>query len=279
MTEKIQQGVSGTAFVVNYSRAKKVRISKDTYADRWVTPESIVLWDDLATSVYPHDDLTLSLRNRFYLERLKDFIDENENPVCLGIASGFSNYPFLVEGKCSFVEYDLPNIMEFKRDRVTQWMKEGKLPERKIAYFSIDLNDEKQRTQMKETMRQAICNDPSFVIMEGITYYLKREALTDIFKILREVQRKGSIVAFDYWKPDSMEYPVMVKLGRYLEKRMGFEEQDWNLIDELYIKERPGFTEIESADIAKLELTYSETRVFQGRENKIPAYFSVLKRV
>jgi O-methyltransferase involved in polyketide biosynthesis len=71
--------------------------------------------------------------------------------------------------------------------------------------------------------------------MEGVAYYLKREALTDIFKILREVQRKDSIVAFDYWKPDSLEYPIMVKLKEFLGKKMGLGEHDWGLIDESYI--------------------------------------------
>jgi len=279
MTEKIKQDVSGTAFVVNYSRSKMVNISKDIYATLWVTPDSISLWDDLARNVYPNDDLNLSLRNRFYLEHLKKFVGENKNPVFIGIASGFSNYPFLVEGNCRFMEFDLPHIMELKKNEVTQWMKEKKLPERRIEYVSTDLNDEKQRMEMKEILKETICENPSFVTMEGVTYYLKREALNDVFRILGEIQKEGSITAFDYWKPDAMEYPVMVKLEEYLDKKFGYRDQDWDLLDETYIKKIKGFAEIESTDIAELELEYSVTRRFQGMENKIPVHFSVLKKV
>jgi O-methyltransferase involved in polyketide biosynthesis len=278
MIEKIKQDVSGTAFVVNYSRSKMVNISKDTYAHLWVTPDSISLWNGLAKDVYTNDDLNVSLRNRFYLERLKKFINENEDVVFIGIASGFVNYPFLVEGDCSFIEFDLPNIVEFKKKKVMQWMQEGRLPARKIEYISIDLSDEKQRFILKEALNKAIGRNPSFVTMEGITYYLKREILNDIFRILKEVQRQGSIVAFDYWKPDTMEYTVMARLKEYLDKKFGYKDQEWDLFDQTYIKEIKGYIEIESADISKLELEYSETRLLQGKENKIPVYFSVLER-
>ena len=279
MAGPIKHDVSGTAFVVNYSRSRMENVSKDRYAHLWVTRESIELWNDLAKHVYPNDDLNVSLRNRFYLERLLHFMQQHARPVFVNIASGFANYPFLVEGNCSFYEFDLPNITEFKKCTVAQWMKERKLPERTIHYLPIDLNDGLQRRKMKETLHKAIGNNPSFVILEGVTYYLGKDVLWDIFSLLSDVQNKGSMVAFDYWKPNAMDYPVMVRLKEHLDKKFGYSNRGWDLFDESFIREIRGFTKIESTDIAALEVKYSPTRLFQGSENKIPVHFSVLKRV
>jgi O-methyltransferase involved in polyketide biosynthesis len=278
MTAKIKHDVSGTAFVVNYSRSKRVNISKDIYADLWVTHEAKSLWNNLAINVYPNDDLNISLRNRFYLEHLKKFIDENTDPVFVGIAAGFDNYPFLVGDNCTFIELDLPNIIKFKKNSVTRWMKEKKLPSRNITYLPIDLNQQEQRLILKEKLSQLIAGRPSFVMMEGVTYYLKIDVLTDIFRILKEVQCKDSITIFDYWKPDALKYPVMMKLKEHLDKEFGYQDDVWNLFDSLYIQKIKGFAEIEATNIADLELKYSETRLFQERKNKIPVFFSVLKR-
>jgi O-methyltransferase involved in polyketide biosynthesis len=279
MIDEIKHDVSGTAFVVNYSRSRIVNISQDLYAHLWVTPEAIALWNDLSLAVYPNDDLNISLRNRFFLEQIKKFVTVNNHTVFISIAAGFDNYPFLIEADFRSVEYDLPNIMDLKKRRVEQWMKEKRLPKRNIEFMAIDLNEEIQRMMMKQTLQQVIGHNPSFVLMEGLTYYLKRDVLSDIFKLLADIQEPGSLVAFDYWRPDAMEYPTMVRLKAYLEKKFGDSGEAWNLIDEAYIKGRGGFATIESTDIASLELKYAETRILQGRDNKIPAHYAVLKKL
>ncbi|MEI6286804.1 MAG: hypothetical protein WCP79_09920 [Bacillota bacterium] len=63
--------VSGTAFVVNYSRSLLPEISRDSYAGLWVTTEAVELWRELCREVYPNDDLNLCLRTRFYLSCLE----------------------------------------------------------------------------------------------------------------------------------------------------------------------------------------------------------------
>ena len=278
MTDAIKHDVSGTAFVVNYSRSRIVNISQDLYAHLWVTPEAIALWNDLSLAVYPNDDLNISLRNRFFLEQIKKFVTVNNNTVFISIAAGFDNYPFLIEADFRSVEYDLPNIMDLKKRLVEQWMKEKKLPKRNIEFMGIDLNEEKQRIMMKQNLQQVIGHNHSFVLMEGLTYYLKREVLSDIFKLLADIQESGSLVAFDYWGPDAMEYPAMARLKAYLDKKFGDIGKAWNFLDETYIKGIEGFTTIESTDIASLELKYAETRILQGRDNKIPAHYAVLKK-
>jgi O-methyltransferase involved in polyketide biosynthesis len=278
MTTPIKLDVSGTAFVVNYSRSKRVELSRDRYAYLWVTPEAISLWQELAQEVYPHDDLNLSLRNRFFLEHLERFLEAHQDCVCISLGAGFDNYPFLIETECRWIECDLPNIMNYKKNKVEQWINENKLPRRTIEFLSIDLMEKNQRMRLKERLHTVIGQAPSFVMMEGLTYYLNKEVLNDIFALLGEVQKSGSIVAFDYWQPDAMAYPAMVKLKKYLDDKFGGSGEDWNLFDEQYINAKKNYITLETTNIAALERQYSETRLLQGQDHKIPAHYAVLQR-
>ena len=76
-----------------------------------------------------------------------------------------------------------------------------------------------------------------------------------------------------------MNYPVMVRLKDFFDRKFGNMGTRWYLYDETFFRDIGKYTIIESADIAALEVKYSPTRLFQGRDNKIPVYFSVLKKV
>lgn len=278
MADDIRRGVAGTAFVVNYSRTKLPEVSQDIYAHLWVNRESVEMWDRFAEKVYPNDDANLCSRTRFFLENLRDFIAKNDDPAFVDIASGFDNYPFLVEGPCLFLEFDCEGTMAYKRGMVDRWMAEGKLPKRDVEYLPTDLNDPSQRSSMRDTLSQTIGDRPSIVTLQGVTYYLEKEALDDLFELLAAVQRTGSLVLFDYWGTDAMEYPTMVRLKKFLEEDLSCPEQKWNLFDRSYVRAIPGYQEIESTDIAELERRYSTTRRLQRPEDRIPGLYSVLRR-
>lgn len=71
----------------------------------------------------------------------------------------------------------------------------------------------------------------------------------------------------------------MIKLKEYLDKIFGYTDSKYYLFDDIFIKSIKGFEEILSVDIAGLELKYSETSLFQTRNSKIPAYFSVMSKL
>jgi O-methyltransferase involved in polyketide biosynthesis len=279
MKGNLTEDVSSTAFVVNYSRSRLVDISKDKYAEYWVTPEAISLYHELEEKAFKHDDLNVSLRTRFYLEILKKFIHENKNPVFIDIAAGFDNFPFLVIDKCKFVELDLPHILEYKKNKLYHWMEENKIPKRKIEYIHVDLMDTSCHQQMKHELKQIIGKNISFIIMQGITYYLNAHIMSQIISILEDVQIPGSLLAIDFWKPASMELEVIRNIKKFLDERFGYEGKELNLLEEEYFKSFNGFELIYTTEIGDLELKYSNTRLFQGKENKIPVNFALLERV
>lgn len=270
--------LSATAFVVNESRSRRMDISQDIYAHNWINPQVQELWLELAKNVYPYDDISTSLRCRFYLERLRTFIQQNNNPVFINIAGGFTSYPFLVEGKCEFVEVELPNVIDYKKDHLEKWQREGIFPEKNIHFFATDLNDKTQREQLAKECKIWCANRPSFILMEGITYYLTAETLQELFEIFAACQQSGSLIAFGHWPKCAQDYPVFIRLKDYLTKRFGLLNQQYNLFDLSSIEKINGYEIIEYTDIAAQELIYSQSRSLQDPNNRLPIQFVILKK-
>lgn len=270
--------ISGTAFVVNYSRSRCVDISSDIYASLWVTQEAIDLWNTFSQEVYPYDDLNISLRNRFYLSHLEKFSREFPNGVCLNLGAGFTNYPFLLRPGLRFFDFDLPFVCSYKKQAVSGWISEGKLPDRDVHYISTDLNNRQELSHIKDLLMREANGTPSLVMLEGVTYYLELSILHEIFELLYAVQSKGSLIVFDYWRPDVMEYPVMIRLKKFMEQHFGFQGQQYTLFDQTFIHQIQGYEEIESTSITDLEQQYTTTRIFQERDLRIPVYYSVIER-
>ncbi|GEM_PF-995275 len=278
MSTHLSHEISDTAFVVNYSRSRRVDISSDIYAKLWVTQDAIDIWNSFSKEVYHHDDLNISIRNRFYLSHLEKFGNQYPQGSCLNLGAGFTNYPFLLEPGLRFFECDLPPVISYKKQAVSQWISQGKIPNRDVHYFPIDLNDNQDLLKIKELLAHECKGGPSIVILEGVTYYLDISILNKIFALLYETQEEGSLIIFDYWKPDTMAYPVMIRLKTFLEKHFGLQGQQYTLFDQTFTHEIQGYKEIESINIGELEQQYSNTRIFQGKDFKIPVYYSTLIR-
>jgi len=275
---EIMQHVSGTAFVVNYSRSRLTEISLDSYAGLWVTDEAVELWHELCREVYPNDDLNLSLRTRFYLSWLESLAGSCSQPAMVVLAAGFTNYPFLLPDCYLALEYDFPHIVDYKQRKTSELMAENLLPLRTVEYLSADLNSADCRIRLRDELVDKLQGRPTVVIMEGITYYLTQETLTDILTILSDVLPAGSIVALDYWPPDCMDYPVMQRLKEYLDRKFGCSGSEWLLLADEYFQEREGFQAAQITDIAALERKYTTSSKFQGRDGKIPVRFVALKK-
>ena len=171
---EVANHISETAFLTNESRARMVHVSKDIYAHLWVTPVTRKIWDDFAKEVYKHDDVELSIRNRYYLEHLKTFVRNHKDPVFINIGAGFTSYPFLIEESCHCIEIDYPHVITFKRQKIEQWQKEKLLPLREIEFFSTDLVSDNDFRELSDAFQRWTKGRSSFVLIEGVSYYTQR---------------------------------------------------------------------------------------------------------
>jgi O-methyltransferase involved in polyketide biosynthesis len=270
--------LSGTAFVVNHSRALQVDISRDIYASLWVTAETKRLWKELATQVYPYDNVSSSLRNRFYLERLTQFVQEQEHPVFINLGAGFSSYPFLLERDCPCAEIDLKQIVDYKRERIELWQREAVLPQRTIEFLAADVTSDVDQERVNQALGRWCQNHTSFVLMEGLTYYLSRPVLQRLFDSFRRYQTPDSVLAFEYWTLDAGAYPVFVRLTEHVARNFGRSRPDYTLLDASFISSIVGYELRESTDVAEQEIAYSATRFLQDPTNRLPIHFALLRR-
>jgi O-methyltransferase involved in polyketide biosynthesis len=276
---EMPSNISATAFLSSQSRARAVEASKDTYSRLWVSSETIHLWDDFAENVYPHDDLELALRCRFFLERLQSFVEENANPIFINVAAGFTSYPFLIEPPCSCIEVDYPHVLDFKSSQLKKWQEEGVLPKRKIEFFPTDLKNTSNLGDLRKAVSSWIDEQPSYILMEGITYYLDIPILKKLLAMFRDSQVKGSLVAFDFWKPDIVHHPVFIKLEKYFAERFGFESRTYNLFDAEFISSIEGYEIVEITDVAKQEKKYCTSNVLQNYENMLVENYAVIRKI
>lgn len=270
--------VSVTAFIVNESRARLESLSKDPYAKLWVTDETKRLWEELAREVYPYDHINLSLRNRFYLDRIEEFVNGHKDALFINMAAGFTSYPFLIDPSCQCKETDYAHIMAFKKKKVEQWEEEGVLPHRSVEFYPLDMENPQELKQFKHAFASWCSGKPAVVAMEGLVYYLSTGTIGSLFSLYEKYLAKGSLVVFDFWGPDSDSYPVIQGVKKYLSKISTGPVKAFTYLDMNYIKGIDGFSLVEHTDIAELERWYAESRVLQDKAHRFPTEFVVIRR-
>jgi len=270
--------IADTAFWVNVDRARRVDISRDVYARLWVTQKSEELWEEMARTVYPYSDISVSLRNRYYLSLMERFAAEEAEASIINIAAGFTMYPYLLPEACRSLEVDYPKVVAFKAKKIAAWTAQGTLPARDVAYFGFDLSTDVRDHSLDAAMRDWLGSRKGFALMEGLTYYLPKQSLDRLFAALAETLPAGSLVAFEHWPSDADAYPSFVRFKRHMEERFGWKPHGFTLFDDDYVRALPGFRLIEAVDLPEVERRFCGERVMQARENRLPHLFKVLQR-
>jgi len=275
----IQRTLSESAFLVNESRARSVNISQDQFAWLWVSESTRKLWEDFTAMVYPYDALELGLRNRFFLDTLRFFVRSAQNPVFVNIGAGFTSYPFLIQDSCRYFEVDVGPVIDFKQKQIDKWIKNGRMPKRKLEFIAADLCRPGDRIRLQAQLASCLADSPSFLLLEGLTYYLDEAVLHALFEMCAAVQRPGSVLAFDYWDPSIVKNPVFLRFKKFCAKRFGHSETCYTFFDEECICRIQGYTPVEQIDIQELEQRYTDTDLLKNPLESIPEKYVVLQRV
>jgi O-methyltransferase involved in polyketide biosynthesis len=274
--------ISDSAFLVNESRARRREMSLDRYAEQWVLPEQRErirkLWTDFSAQVYPFDDMVLSLRNRFFLDRLQAFVNIHAEPALVNLGAGFTSYPFLLDRCIHVLEVDLPHVTTYKKLRINTLKEAGVLPDRPIEFCDVNLTYPEELVRFEKALRATLEGKPSFVLMEGLTYYLDAASLDRLFELFLKYQSVGSIVAFDYWKPELSDQPIFVRLRQFFERQLGHATSDYNLFDEGYLRTRLGYEVAELSNVIQQEAGVLGTRMLL-RQEILFEHYAILMRI
>lgn len=271
--------ISESAFLVNESRARNVALSRDRFAHLWVTEGTRALWEAFSRDVYPHDAIELGVRNRFFLESLSAFVGANPGAVFVNMGAGFTSYPYLIDEPFRSIEVDFGHVIDYKRAKVQAWQSKGLMPERPLEYIAADLQSDAGILRLQEALDRRLKRSRSFILMEGLTYYLSREELVRLLELYKSLQQEGSIVAFDFWTPDTRTHPTFARLRTFFQDRFGHAETQYNLFELDFVRSIPGYELTAHTDVQTLEGEYLGTRVLAEYDEILPEHYILLKRV
>lgn len=270
--------ISESALLVNESRARNVPLSGDTFAHLWVNGATRALWEAFSREVYPHDAIELGVRNRFFLTGLAAFVNGHADPVFVNVGAGFTSYPFLVDARCRSIEVDFAHVIEAKRPRIETWQRESVLPARQVEFIAADLARPEDAARLMAGLAERIGGAPSFILMEGLTYYLSRADFDALLGAFAALQAAGSLLAFDFWTPDTADHPAFNRLRRFFSERFGHAEACYNLMTVEDIRARPGYELQTHTDVQELEHRYLGTNVLADYDEILPEHYALLKR-
>jgi O-methyltransferase involved in polyketide biosynthesis len=275
---QLERHISESAFLVNESRARDVGLSRDRFAHLWVSDRTRKLWEDFSREVYPHDAVELGVRNRYFLQRLNAAVTDGGIVVFVNIGSGFTSYPYLTDRPCRCIEVDYDHVLRYKREQTHAWREEGLLPDRPVEYLPADLNDPGDLARLGAHLEEILRAGPSFMLLEGITYYLGMPRLMELFDLASRVQERGSILAFDFWKPDVASHPITLRFKRFFDERFGHREAAYNLFDEAFVHTIPGYAVAEMTDVQEQERALAGSAVLSDSGGILPEHYAILKK-
>ncbi|MBQ4820465.1 class I SAM-dependent methyltransferase [Aquimarina sp. MMG016] len=208
--------VHETAFVVSTYRSHHEDVSKDTYAKLWNNPSTDALIPDILKNVSEHEAILHSLRNRFFHESLTSFFEANNGGTLINFGAGFSMYQFQMMNNVSTIEIDKKDIIDYKKERIDLWITQGKLPQRDIKYASVDFNIQTEE-EIINIIKPLIKKEPTFIVLEGVLFFLNQNTTDKLFRIFKELQETGDQVGSVSYLPEIESTEVYQRLLHYFD--------------------------------------------------------------
>ena len=277
-----QQDISVTAFLVAESRRRLPDVSKDPFADSWIPPdrepEVQGRWRDYAEKVYPHDDLVVSLRNRWFLERLRERITK-PNQVFVNLGAGLSSYPYVLDTACQCIEVDMPEIVAYKRERMRKLYDAGKLPRRSVEYVGLDFTSPSDLRQLRRLLCESLAGKESFVAMEGLIYYLDEPSMLRLFTMLADCMEPGSFVGLSFWEPSLRDNSVFNRQTDYFQNELRFDADRYRLLTGEDLSQLAGFQVEEICSFMEQQDLFLGKREIDDPDRVLIEPTALLKRV
>lgn len=133
-----------------------------------------------------------SHRTRFFDDALLSCRHRVKQVVIPGAGWDTRAYTIARRAGVRVFEVDVAEMQTHKRNA----LETAKLDTSHVAFVSADFNEESWLEALRR--EQFDPNQPTFVLMEGLTYYLDREAVEASLRTVATQLAKGSAVSFDY---------------------------------------------------------------------------------
>lgn len=206
-------------------RAMNESLSNDPYSKLWNNEKTKVWITGYLEEVSKEEVHTHCVRNRFFLDKVKQLFKENKIDILINFGSGFSMYPFLLDELITHIEIDKLEVVDYKKRKVSNWMETGKLPKRNIHFIGADFGENYERKLYKE-IQKIKKNKKSFVLIEGVLFFLNMNQANKIFDFFDSIQNIGDYVGSVSFNHSIKETKAFIKLLNFLNKRISSTSKD-----------------------------------------------------
>lgn len=265
-----KMGVSETAYLVCELRNRCIEISQDKYAASWI-PDDMKdavsqLTDNYMAQASPNEDIGVSLRCRYFKNQLQREVSKGLQQF-VNIPAGFTSYSLELPAHVNAFEFDLPEVIEIKRKSLEQeaFSDVTKVP----ALFDVDLLQEGSLEQALKKTRAT----KSVVFLEGISYYLTRDAFDRMMALIADYYPEGSVLVMDYWDSDYLRSSVFLNQSAFFGSKLDINER-YLLLDKEDIEGIQGF---EVLDMSHAGLEAAKKGVAPDKQQFLPENYVIME--
>lgn len=266
-----------TAFVTSTFRAFDENLSQDNFAKLWQNSKTERWIEEYLDQVSSEETYTHCLRNRYFLDRIKDVVEKQEIEVLINFGSGFSMYPFLLNEKLINIEIDKSEIVDYKKDKIKNWQKENMLPYRNIHFIGVDFSKNYQ-SDLLSKINSIKANKPSFILIEGVLFFLDREETNNLFNFFNLIQKNGDYIGSASFQETIKETKAFKNLLSFFNQKVSkTNESDYQTIEDKFYSSKKGYKLIDHQDYFSLSKKYGNN-IRQNKELILNENFYLLKR-
>lgn len=267
-----------TGFVTSTFRSFDENLSQDNYAKLWQNSKTQQWIEEYLVQVSSEEIYTHCLRNRYFLDRIKDLVHNQEIEVLINFGSGFSMYPFLLNEKLINIEIDKPEIVDYKKVKIKDWQKENILPKRNIHFIGVDFS-ENYKEDLLSKIHSIKANKPNLILVEGVLFFLDREETDNLFNFFSIIQKSGDYIGSASFQETVKETQAFKNLlGFFSRKVSKTNENDYQTIQDEYYKSQENYKLIDHQDYFSLSKKY-ENKIKQSKELILNENFYLLRKI
>ena len=253
-----------TAFVTSTFRASNTAISKDVFAHLWSNEGTIEKARNYTEKVSSYEPIAHCLRNRYFFDTIDLLQKKGAIDVLINFGAGFSMYPFLLDKKLIHIEIDKPDVIEYKRKRIAQWVEDGKLRSRTIHYISTDFNQQ-QEIQLLDRIAKIKQGKNCFILIEGVLFFISKNDTEQLFELFNKIQVDGDYIGSVSFEKQLKQTTVFRRMVGFIEKNLATNEQfQYQTIENDFYSHRSGYRLVDHQDHFGLSKKYNMPDTFDS---------------
>lgn len=249
--------VHETAFVTCAFRSMHEELSGDSYAHLWTDRKTKQLSESYLNAVTPEESAAHSLRNRFYLDTISNLYRNGSVEILINFGCGFSMYPFLLPETLRHIEIDLPHLIDYKKEKIANWQKEGRLPHRDISYIRCDFATDFE-SELLHTIRSLKGHAPCFILLEGVLFFLDEKGTDTLFSLFHALQGPGDSIGSVSFRKEDTRNTAFSKLLKFMKEVSGAGDMpvQFQTVEDEYYSSLPNYEVTTHQDFFSLAKHY-----------------------